>query len=1062
MDGLGKALLLLSTCNIKALLKSSTKKLPNRPLLFKNEDGGFQADNSVPSATTLLLSFIDQCAEGSNSEELVGRFVILPLLEGKNEASAVIWWLLCYNSCQIAHLASKGLLYVLPLFKDSKKNKCLPLKVVRVLSRIFVVEIQKVQKRIHDLESNALDSSTVINLIEAIMPLSIEKGNPTVLNAEAADTVIMGISLITRDGTSTEKVCRINHFLREMVLRFETWYLERYPIYSASLACISTLCATQDEFLKSILKNFLKWKDFLYSRIRSRKKASTLIPDIVYNLDDAEDIPSSIICLGLVTGRYSNQDCKKLLRDVGGNYGREIATKLFLVFSAKSIALNENVEHLILMLLPQILIAAGDTSAVLLDILHMVKEEGRGINLLSDIASKLLCIEPSLNVVSALTDILVSSDHVKNCGALDILSHIVSTSPESIGASCQEMLASRLKMLLRDRVQSVRTKSVGLLGKLEPTITVRKLIESMLSHNQEEQSAANVAIMLILNRPDSEPEDILSLFVDALAKESDNITPSHPGDIGCETVKKTSQSPQRGASKIERVLKILEEWTKTESLHIVRWKSVANFLLELVLKDPGNHIKVKIAKATLPGLAKYKSVLILILERIISVSYHQPRLTEEMLAPDFPSKAVGLVLLQRLAPLVLLHLLPSTAFTIDTLKDYLPSLYASPWTLILYHLGLDEGQCRKIQKINIDIISVVRTTCNDGADDRAMQLQMLSLLTERTMARYEFAEVRRMACGLYAKLFPSYIVVPPLLVSLEFSINVDPEVSGWVIYSLCQIFASKKCYNNENIFKVLPGIINCIGRVLLRTYNNEDLEKLRRGCVECLGFLISGCLSAGVGDGFCEKFSSSILKEKPCKSTSIIDTSEVLIRNINRILTQNGKENGVELNLENALTDSKNSSLGLSMISALAHAANLFHSSKDELRSAKASISLFQQVVQPLMDLISNSGINTHLKAASLHVLFLLGSENVKDIFKQTTAGGMARICRSILTSGAGKDRILHLCALKLLSGVLLKVRDKNLRDDMLRLLREYEPVALGDARSLAISILSTVDDSYN
>ncbi len=275
------------------------------------------------------------------------------------------------------------------------------------------------------------------------------------------------------------------------------------------------------------------------------------------------------------------------------------------------------------------------------------------------------------------------------------------------------------------------------------------------------------------------------------------------------------------------------------------WRDgVLPFVLERVMEHPDDSLAVRAASKLMPRLAQ-PDCLPALADALLHVLRCQPALQDSDLEADAPPAVVRVLLFQRLSPLLLLRMLPSSAFRLPP-----------PLGLAVHPGPAETAGDAAAADADGKHASVYQQNLGSGA-------QLFTLLLDRIWRLLEFDDVRKVAAELIGR-FPSQCVVLCLVNEIRRALALpeaaaatlaDEKVEESAVRCKMAVFAMCCCLSLDcagpgflptqatewtSLEINASSMLEMIEHIL--AFNNSsapEVIKLQHGCIDLAGLLVA-------------------------------------------------------------------------------------------------------------------------------------------------------------------------------------------------------------------------------
>ena len=422
---------------------------------------------------------------------------------------------------------------------------------------------------------------------------------------------------------------------------------------------------------------------------------------------------------------------------------------------------------------------------------------------------------------------------------------------------------TRVTELLLGRIDhanlAVRNESIRVIALMDPSYVVAPLCSKLQSRDDRLRSAAQSALVGVLNLCD-DVAFVMTLLMNQARSGSATTVPNHPGDIACTTAANAASAGGVGAdvdvgatagpSKdvvVGRIMDVFLSWSSTSVLG-ERWASVVvPFIIHQIASKPKDEITIKVASRLSARLGS-EACLVPLVADVLRVLQSQPGLTNEAVEKDTTGAVLQVMLFQRLAPLLLLRVLPHACFT---------ALPAQPSTAS-GEAGEAPAADRAAASADAGAGAEADTLAPPGPMG-SLESQLHAALYDRTMHELEFEDVRKVAADLLSRLRPG-LVLPAVLARLKVmaeghdnpAFDAVPAKMG--VYVLCSSMLYHQAAWRGLAAEFEQQVVAALARFLrIPLFTSKDdravdqLKRLQHGCLDTIGLVIA--LHCNVGGG---------------------------------------------------------------------------------------------------------------------------------------------------------------------------------------------------------------------
>ncbi|KAK3269148.1 hypothetical protein CYMTET_22391 [Cymbomonas tetramitiformis] len=306
--------------------------------------------------------------------------------------------------------------------------------------------------------------------------------------------------------------------------------------------------------------------------------------------------------------------------------------------------------------------AAGAGDALMPALMNLLDERDGISRAAGGLAADLVAATPTnMALQGVLSRLDASQTPEARRNAMDVISHLLprcasADAGRRLPEAFVHELAHGLLARLGDEDLAARYQAAGLFRQLPAELVLPTLLEHVASHDGRLRSAAAAALTSTLEH--GEPADSLSALMQHLRSAGVLRPEPAPGARGEAPPPTAGIEQPAGSRQAERTLdavaRVVQKWSaELEGAHA--WHGLAGVVGGAVLKTPEDPGAVQLLSAAAPALAKTAAGV----SRLLGLARHHLTLTGSVF--------------QRLAPLLLLKVLPLSAF--DNLEDQ--DLYAT-------------------------------------------------------------------------------------------------------------------------------------------------------------------------------------------------------------------------------------------------------------------------------------------------------------------------------------------------------------------------------------------------
>eukprot|EP00249_Psilotum_nudum_P023153 c28762_g1_i1 orf=79-3576(+) len=410
---------------------------------------------------------------------------------------------------------------------------------------------------------------------------------------------------------------------------------------------------------------------------------------------------------------------------------------------------------------------------------------------------------PDTPELEQLFTILDTGNSSQRQNVLGIMSHLLHTrllSGDNVFSSLRQRVACNLLNRLGDEELTNRVEAARLFAALDPTFVLPALVQRIYSRDQKVRSAASAALIAVLNSHRDQCA-MVTVLLDCIINVAQKVPiPQHPGDIGVATVGK---SPD-----VDHIMRLIPAWaSKVED-----WEHVIEILLNRMFADPSNAVMPRFLSEISAHLSKRAQIVFCYLHAYMA---KQQWLTDESLTLKEetwkPSRRLDNMLFERLSPLLVLKVLPLSAFSDASCRD----LYGGLATM------MNDYSCSG------NILSA-------ALDDKCIT----TLLLDRACGLMEFEDVRKLSAELMGRLLPS-VMLPIITMQLEGAVKKrDTLRLKACLFAIC---TSLWLWRAESLYH---SAMACVQSLLIQillwpcSAADEETAKAQHGCIDCFAMMI--------------------------------------------------------------------------------------------------------------------------------------------------------------------------------------------------------------------------------
>ncbi|KAJ8638025.1 hypothetical protein MRB53_012292 [Persea americana] len=416
-----------------------------------------------------------------------------------------------------------------------------------------------------------------------------------------------------------------------------------------------------------------------------------------------------------------------------------------------------------------------------------------------------------------LKEIFIRLDSGNRCqrwNAIDVileLIHVSSDSGKAFTLSVREDIAQHMLDRLGDEDPAIRVRVSNIFSQIDPHLVLPALVRLVYPLDDQVQSSALDAILVVL-KYHNQKVDLILMLLDCLSNLSQSPElQKTPRQRGAHSSSKTSQA----GSKFDpdRVLQLIPRWAET----VHNWSILIEPLIDKMFADPSNAITVRFLSYISEHLAESGDV---VLRRVLFHSNGHKEMDQNQLLKSenetFTSdNSLSLKgsLFSHLCPLLIIRLLPLELFN---------NLNSS----VMYGRLLNEGILHE----------------NRDASDNDHGC-IASLILYRAFHLFEFEDVCKLAAELCGRLHPQ-VLLPIVESQLENAAhNRDILKLKACLFSVCTSLAIRG--KDSALHPVMNNIRKILEMILLwPSLDGDEVSKAQHGCIDCLALMICAELQA--------------------------------------------------------------------------------------------------------------------------------------------------------------------------------------------------------------------------
>ncbi|CAH9105580.1 unnamed protein product [Cuscuta epithymum] len=421
-------------------------------------------------------------------------------------------------------------------------------------------------------------------------------------------------------------------------------------------------------------------------------------------------------------------------------------------------------------------------------LLHLLDEEDGAAKVVVKLVAEYCFICLDIKCFHDVLKRLVNGTLSQRRNALRFISDIIHVSLESDGTLPQSMrqdIVNNLLDFLQEEDVIVCEQACSLIPFVDPSFVLPRLVNLIYSSNQRVQSSAGTAFISLLKNYKQKPE-VLCIIIDCLSDGP--------------AVTKGSQLD------IDRVLVLLHQWSKT----VEHWDLVVGSLIDKLFMEPSNAVIVRFLSFISEHLEENTE---LVFQQLLSYTRGQEDSFSESLGTTNTTEKWQLSIFSRLCPLLVIRLLPLSAFDnlgSSLMYGELPNKLA---TSDVGGFGMHPDQC------------------------------ITALLIHRAFNKSEFEDVRKLSAELCGRIHPK-VLIPIINSELEKATDTKDLLKiKACLFAMCTSLTVRgmESYKHPNVLRIRKTVEAIL---LWPSMNENGISKVQHGCIDCLALMVCTELQA--------------------------------------------------------------------------------------------------------------------------------------------------------------------------------------------------------------------------